>query len=357
MIKFSIVVPIYNVEKYIGQLVESLQKQTLNEIEIILVDDGSPDKSGEICDKYASEDKRIKVIHKKNGGVSAARNDGLDVAQGEYIMFCDSDDWLPLDALENLYNEGKRTDADIVIGEVYQSEDGNDKMARFYSQNFTSEDSAFIRKLIQADMYRTYCPMPHPVGPAFGYGGPWNKAVKLSLIKDNGIKFDVRVKGIFDDIIYTAYILANARKVSYIQEPVYYYRIIPTSITRTYKANALEINEAIFNSWKEFIDKYDQDGMFNKPFYAVVIRRFVDILPIYFLSSKNPKSLGERLGEMKKVINMPIYQEAINNVDPEKLTVFQRQIWKLMKSQNPIGIYLTYKSKEIVKNIKKTVSK
>lgn len=355
MVKFSIVVPIYNVEKYIGQLVESLQKQTLNEIEIILVDDGSPDKSGDICDKYASEDKRIKVIHKKNGGVSAARNDGLDVAQGEYIMFCDSDDWLPLDALEKLYNEGKRTDADIVIGEVYQSENGNDKMARCYLKNFTSEDTVFIRKLIQADMYRTYCPMPHPVGPAFGLGGPWNKAVKLSLIKNNGIKFDVRVKGIFDDIIYTAHILANAKKVSYIQEPVYYYRIIPTSITRTYKSNALEINEAIFNSWKEFIDKYGQDGLFNKPFYAVVIRRFVEILPIYFLSSKNPKTLGERLTEMKRVISMPIYQDAINNVDPEKLSAFQRQIWKLMKNNNPLAIMLAFKAKEFVKYLKNKI--
>lgn len=355
MVKFSVVVPIYNVEKYIGEMIESLQKQTLKDIEIILVDDGSPDNSGVICDKFASRDERIKVIHKKNGGVSAARNDGLDIAQGEYIIFCDSDDWLPLDALEKLYNEGMRTDADIVIGEVYQSEAGNDKMSRCYLRNFTSKDPGFIRKLIQADMYKTYCPMPHPVGPAFGYGGPWNKAVKLSLIKENDIKFDVRVKGIFDDIIYTAHILANAKKVSYIQEPVYYYRIIPTSITRTYKANALEINEAIFNSWKEFIGRYGQDGFYDKTFYAVVIRRFVEILPVYFLSTKNPKSLGERLREMKDVINLQIYQEAIENVEAEKLTAFQRQIWKLMKKNRSFSIMLSFRIKELVKSFKKIV--
>ena len=105
MVKFSIVVPIYNVEKYIGELIESLQKQTLKDIEIILVDDGSPDNSGKICDDYAAGDDRITVIHKKNAGVSAARNDGLAIATGEYIMFCDSDDWLPLDALQKLYEE------------------------------------------------------------------------------------------------------------------------------------------------------------------------------------------------------------------------------------------------------------
>lgn len=222
-------------------------------------------------------------------------------------MFCDSGGWLPLDALQKLYEEGKKVDADIVVGEVYQSESGKNRLARFYSNNFVSKDHAFIRKLIQADFYKTYCPMPHPTGPAFGYGGPWNKAVKLSLIRDNSIKFDTRVKGIFDDVIYKAHILVNAKIVSYIQDPVYYYRIIPNSITHTYKANALEINNAIFNSWKEFIDKYGLDGFFDKPYYAVVIRRFVEILPVYFLSDKNPKSFWESMRKMKEVVKEPEY--------------------------------------------------
>lgn len=353
MVKFSIVVPIYNVETYIGELIESIQKQTLEEIEIILVDDGSPDKSGEICDKYAVNDKRIHVIHKTNGGVSAARNDGLEKATGEYIMFCDSDDWLPLDALQKLYDEAKRTDADVVIGEVFQSDHGIDKMAKFYSKNFISDDIEFIRKMIQADFYKTYCPMPHPDGPAFGYGGPWNKAVRRSLIIDNDIKFDVRVKGIFDDIIYTAYILANAKKVSYIQEPVYYYRILSTSITHTFKANALEINKAIFNSWREFMEKYGQDGFYDKPFYAVVIRRFVEILPVYFLSQKNPRSFSERMAEMKYVMQESEYQEAIKGVDANKLTPFQRTIWKFMKTNSPICIWITFKAKDLIKSLKK----
>ena len=219
MVKFSVVVPVYNVEKYIGFCIESLQKQTLKEIEIILVDDGSPDKSGEICDLYAAKDARIIVIHKKNGGVSAARNDGMDIAKGEYIIFCDSDDWLPENALEKLYNKGVEVNADIVIGNVYQSNDGKEILAKFYRDEFVTEDREFIDKMIQADFYKTYCPLPDHSGPAFGYGGPWNKAVRLSMLKKAKIKFDVRVKGIFDDIIYTAHILANAKKVAYIKDP------------------------------------------------------------------------------------------------------------------------------------------
>ena len=107
MPKISIVIPVYKVEKYIGVCIESVQNQTLKDIELILVDDGSPDKSGEICDQYASKDDRIKVIHKKNGGVGQARNDGLDLATGEWIIFCDSDDWLETNALEELVKSGR----------------------------------------------------------------------------------------------------------------------------------------------------------------------------------------------------------------------------------------------------------
>lgn len=114
MSKVSVVVPCYKVEKYLPELIESLQCQTLRDIEVILVDDGSPDRTGRICDEYAAEDERLHVIHKPNGGVSAARNDGMKSAVGEYIIFVDSDDYLPKNALELLYTKAEQTGADIV---------------------------------------------------------------------------------------------------------------------------------------------------------------------------------------------------------------------------------------------------
>jgi len=356
MVKFSVVVPVYNVEKYIGFCIESLQKQTLKEIEIILVDDGSPDKSGEICDLYAAKDARIIVIHKKNGGVSAARNDGMDIAKGEYIIFCDSDDWLPENALEKLYNKGVEVNADIVIGNVYQSNDGKEILAKFYRDEFVTEDREFIDKMIQADFYKTYCPLPDHSGPAFGYGGPWNKAVRLSMLKKAKIKFDVRVKGIFDDIIYTAHILANAKKVAYIKDPVYYYRIIPTSITRTYKVNALEINSAIFTCWQEFVKKYDTHNMFIKPYYANVIRRFIETLPIYFFSEKNTKSLPAIFNEISFVLNSEPYKTAVKEIEIKKLSKYQRSICYMMRLSSPYGIYLLFKVKQVLKKINKCLS-
>ena len=101
--KFSIIVPVYNVEKYLNQCVDSIMNQTYKDIEIILVDDGSPDNCPKMCDEYKEKDSRIKVIHKPNGGLSDARNEGLKVVSGDYIAFIDSDDWIELDAFENFF--------------------------------------------------------------------------------------------------------------------------------------------------------------------------------------------------------------------------------------------------------------
>lgn len=109
----SVIVPIYKVENYLQRCVDSIRNQTYTDLEIILVDDGSPDNCGFMCDNYAKEDKRIKVVHKMNGGLSDARNAGIEIATGEYIVFVDSDDWLDLDMIEILYNLLIETDADI----------------------------------------------------------------------------------------------------------------------------------------------------------------------------------------------------------------------------------------------------
>ena len=114
--KFSIIIPCYKVEQFLRQCIDSVLVQTFEDYEIILVDDGSPDRCGEICDEYAEKDKRIKVIHKPNGGLSDARNAGLDVAQGEYVMFLDSDDWWDdNDALRKIDASIRESGADITI--------------------------------------------------------------------------------------------------------------------------------------------------------------------------------------------------------------------------------------------------
>lgn len=120
----SIIIPVYNVEAYLEECLESLENQSYKNFEAIVIDDGSKDKSGKICDKYAQNDKRIKVIHKKNEGVSKARNVGLDIANGKYITFLDADDYLHVDGLKNLLETIKENQSDIAISGVKDIKDG-----------------------------------------------------------------------------------------------------------------------------------------------------------------------------------------------------------------------------------------
>ena len=116
MPKISIIVPVYKVEKYINRCIDSILTQTFTDFELILVDDGSPDNCPAVCDRYANQDNRVKVIHKKNGGVSSARNSALDIAQGEYITFCDGDDYYLEDWLLELYSAAQKNSTDITMG-------------------------------------------------------------------------------------------------------------------------------------------------------------------------------------------------------------------------------------------------
>lgn len=331
MSKVSIIIPVYKVEEFLENCVNSLIKQSLTDIEIVLVDDGSPDNCPSICDEFAKKDSRIKVIHKKNEGVSAARNDGLKIATGEYIIFCDSDDWMEVHGLEELYKKATQEEADIVIGDVYLSKERENKYVKFYKDEFTTNDKDFIQELIKCDIYRTYCPNPAESGVAFGYGGPWNKLVKKRLIQDNNISFDIRLRGIFDDILYTAHILANANKISYIQKPVYFYRVNDNSITHSYKPDVMEINKAIFKSWQEFFDEQENGEIYRKAFYACVIRRLEEAMKLYFLNDSNKKENKTLKRELKKLVSQEPYNIAIKNVDRSKLSKKQRLLVYLSK--------------------------
>lgn len=154
--KISIIVPVYKVEQYLERCVNSLINQTYKNIEIILVDDGSPDQCPQICDEYAKKDERIKVLHKKNGGLSDARNAGLEVATGEYIAFVDSDDWVETDFIETLYRNAKSENADIsIIGCTLVWDDGRKKQLSNDDEYYLFDKETAIRELLKQKKF--YC--------------------------------------------------------------------------------------------------------------------------------------------------------------------------------------------------------
>ena len=203
----SIIVPVYNVEKYISRCIDSILAQTFNDWECILVDDGSPDKSGDICDEYAARDSRIRVIHKQNGGVSFARNAGLSAAQGEYIYFIDSDDYVEREALELLLSKAKQSEADIMVHGIV-----ND-----YIYKHSSTAVKYV-SLPEKD-YSTILEMSDRWGLL---KGPVNKLFKNSIIKNKALRFDESIS-YGEDTKFTFEYLVHCHSIAFVPRHLYHY--------------------------------------------------------------------------------------------------------------------------------------
>ena len=173
--KISVIVPIYKVEKYLNKCIDSIINQTYKNLEIILVDDGSPDDCGKICDEYAKKDSRIKVIHKENSGVSSARNTGLDVVTGDYIGFIDSDDWINVDMYESMMKYLILENADVVRCGICVHENGKIFNEKDYDFDYCIEkdNDIIIKEFLDGGILQ---------------GAVWNKLYKKSII--DGIYFD-----------------------------------------------------------------------------------------------------------------------------------------------------------------------
>jgi len=147
--KISVIIPVYKVEPYLNQCVDSVLAQTYENLEVILVDDGSPDNCGAICDEYAKKDRRVKVIHKENGGLSSARNAGIDIATGEYLNFIDSDDWVESDMLELLYNNLVKCDADISCCDFYMAYANKNEPLSFAVGNLAFNSEQAVERVLK----------------------------------------------------------------------------------------------------------------------------------------------------------------------------------------------------------------
>lgn len=225
--KISVIVPIFRVEDYLYRCVDSIINQTYTNLEIILVDDGSPDNCPTICDEYTAKDSRIRVVHKKNGGLSDARNTGLEIATGEYISFIDSDDWIDINMYELMLNNIKKYDADIVtsnINYIYENQ-----VNKKYNENkiVVFETEAAMKELIQDGLVQAVV---------------WNKLYRKKLLE--GILFE---KGkCNEDEFFTYKILARSKKIVYSPLPLYNYRQRNTSIMGEYSLKRLDSVEALF---------------------------------------------------------------------------------------------------------------
>lgn len=227
--KVSIISPIYKAEKYIYKCLESILSQTLKDWECILVDDGSPDCSGTICDEYSKKDSRFRVIHQSNRGVAIARQTGLDAAIGEYVIHIDPDDWVEAGMLSNLYAKAKEADADMVICDYFVEYQGK---TIYKHQDFQETGSVQLMK--------AFFPKLH--------GSCWNKLEKLSTIR----KYDVRfIDGInyCEDLCFNLELLKHDINVCYLPQAFYHYVIYnnPNSLFLQYSRKISDNDLRLFD--------------------------------------------------------------------------------------------------------------
>lgn len=236
--KFSLIIPIYKVEKYLRECIDSILNQTYKDFEVILIDDGSPDNCPMICDDYSKKDNRITVIHQQNAGLACARNSGISIAQGEYIICIDSDDYIiDKDFLQKISSK-LETSSDIILYGYQKYFESNgifgEKSVPILSQNMSTNE--MLKTVLATD---TYC------------GTAWTKAVKRSILKDNNIQF--RAGMISEDIDWYLNVLCHAKTFESINEVGIIYRQRDGSISHNPKLNSLTDNLWILETWPDRI--------------------------------------------------------------------------------------------------------
>ncbi len=241
----SVIVPIYNVEQYLEKCIQSIQNQTYQNLEIILVDDGSPDACGKICDDYAAKDQRIKVIHKENGGLSDARNFGIDAATGKYFFFVDSDDYIHCDIVRILYEAVKANGAQVSVCS-YQSVDEQETVA--YEQPYTGK----IEPVVMTEK-QLYDPLYY-FEKRVEFIVAWNKLYHHSLF--DGVRYP---KGKLHEDEFTTYkLLYKAKGVVYVDSPLYYY------VQRSSSIMGQQFNEKRLHALEAMMERMDFYGEKNE---------------------------------------------------------------------------------------------
>ena len=277
----SIIIPVYKVEIYLEKCIQSVINQTYENLQIILVDDGSPDNCGKICDEYAQKDHRIEVIHKSNGGLSDARNKGLEIAKGEYIGFVDSDDYIEADMYEVLYNLLKQYNADVSICNFYTVSQG--KISIKNADNGINEYNRIeiLKEILLDKNIQSYA---------------WNKLYKKELFDE--IKYPVGKK--YEDIGTTFYLLEKCNKVVVTGKSEYYYINRQDSIVNNVTESTITDYIELIMQRYDYIEKNIKElSSYNKDYLKRILKT----------AEKDIKSLNEVGDYTKKK-----YEELYNKV-------------------------------------------
>jgi len=304
MPEISVIVPVYKVEKYIEKCVDSILAQSFTDFELWLVDDGSPDNCGAICDAYAEMDARVKVIHKKNGGLSDARNAALDVMQGKYVFFVDSDDWIASDALESTHTALKRTGAKVATGNIVSVyEDGREKTLYAPTQE---------EKILRGEEMLTTLLRPNA----------WNRLYDAEVFRD--LRYPVG--RLYEDVFLYHRILERIDSMVLTGKNSYYYLVRTGSIMNmAYNIKFTDIVDAVYER-AEWLEHIGQDDLADETRLFV----YSQVAAAYAHLDKHNCEHMKRLREIKL-----LYDESYEKLKRSKQIGWKQQVRMFILKYSP----------------------
>ena len=324
--KISVIIPIYKVEPYLRQCLDSIIHQSYRNLEILLIDDGSPDGCGRICDEYATRDSRISVIHKQNQGLCAARNDGIQMATGDWIAFVDSDDWCELDYYQHFADALESQKVDIFFSRGYFREEPKKSTVVYnFSQPFWLGDRVWIKE-------HMHCIFPFAQfeGQTIrsSYGLPWDKLYRTSFLRKNGLFFDPTTRA-YEDYQFNLKAFALADAIGGCSCIGYHYRQVATSIGKGFSPGKPMANYDYITKVHQLIEEYLPT---NPLLRQAVGRHTLDIIKnacqCYYFHPANKTSYGQIAKEISDMKQWDFFHRVIWSNENEGISIKQR-IFKL----------------------------
>ena len=326
MTEISIIVPVYKAEKYLNRCIDSLLAQTYTDFELILVDDGSPDKSGKICDDYAAKDSRIKVIHKENAGVSAARNSGLDASGGKYIMFCDSDDSVEPDFLELMHTAAEKDGADVAVSGFEmlfdEKKEKNKNVLYPGTQLISVLSRSGLCDLLDNNLFFSL----------------WNKIYKSEIIKENGLRMNENMKFSEDFHFNLEYFIKINGNIAVVRKPLYHYEVRnENSATKKYKENLWPITLTTFSLMKTLYGSLeDSSSEYRTRMYTRFVNMICSVLR-NTMAKGNPQPFFKKFAENVRIVHSEEYKEAVTFCDSGALNPLYL---KVLRTRSYLLIFL-----------------
>ena len=322
----SVVIPVYKVEPYLARCVDSVLDQTLQDLQIILVDDGSPDNCPQLCDAYAKQDSRIQVIHKENGGLASARNAGMAVATGKWLFFLDSDDWLELDGLESLVAVGEEHHVDVVRYRAIRSGwPGMEAHAPCMVEPVRElQHGCYNRRQILQEVYPRLITTPQlSMGAVVG---AWGSLYNLDFLNRNNLRFYEEVK-FSEDLVFSARVVRAANSFFFVDTPgVYHYFYNPNSISKSFRAGRWDSCKSLIHTCqRDFAD--DPDFDFTGQLHC--LRWFCIMLALN--ERRHLKTYAERLRYCREILRDPVVRETKLGFSHVKVSWKQKLLMLLVR--------------------------